>query len=474
MGANRMNGTDGQELTVERKSHFKDDGVKHATINGHRFHLRRKDPTRDNFLWIDGRQPPIVLDRTAAEFVSHLIDAMWLYQQGDGDESRTVIDYVVGTMAEEHSKGLMPWRRVKREKIVADLNRLFGTLMSVAEGACPTEAGLDPKELKYGDWNSPARMDLAITYRCNLKCPKCYVGERHVDRELSTTEWVRVFERLWKAGIPQVVFTGGEPTLRDDLIELVSQADEFVTGLVTNGTKLSDLAEPLRDASLDYAQITVESFDPTVHDRITSTEGSHAMTLAGIRKALSVGLQVVTNTTLTKANAASFNETIEWLHGLGLKSVACNTLICSGHGVEHKKENGLGDVELEETLEAACRTAEKLGMTLSWYSPTCYRQGTNPVELGLGIKACSAAAHNMTVQPDGTVLPCQSWPESVGNILHDEWAAIWKHPTCVKLRAHLFAPEECTGCEYKILCGGGCPLDTSPRTKIRGKGRDGR
>jgi radical SAM protein with 4Fe4S-binding SPASM domain len=460
---------------VERKPHFRDDGVRHATINGHRFHLRRKDPTKDNFLWIDGRQPPIVLDRTAAEFVSHLIDAMWLYQRGNGDESQAVIDYVVGKMAEQHSKGPRLWGgRIGRERILADLNRIFGTLMSVANGACPAEAGLDPKELRYGTWSAPARMDLAVTYRCNLKCPKCYVGERQVGRELDTAEWVRVFESLWKAGIPQVVFTGGEPTLRDDLVELVSQADEFVTGLVTNGTKLSELAEPLVAASLDYAQVTIESFDPKVHDRITCTEGSHASTLAGIRKALDAGLQIVTNTTLTKTNAATFGRTIEWLHGLGLTNVACNTLICSGHGIEYKKENGLGDEELTETLEAACRAAENFGMTLQWYSPTCYHRGTNPVELGLGIKACSAAAHNMTVQPDGTVLPCQSWPDAVGNILKDDWVSIWKHPTCVKLRRHGFAPEECGGCEYEVFCGGGCPLDDSPRTKIRGNGRDDR
>jgi radical SAM protein with 4Fe4S-binding SPASM domain len=457
---------------VERKPHFRDDGVLHATINGHRFHLRRKDPTNDSYLWIDGRQPPIVLDRTAAEFVAHLIEGMWLHQRGDGDESQAVIDYVVGRMAGRYSRGrAILGGRIARERIIADLNRIFATLMAIAGGACPSEAGLDPREIRYGDWVAPARMDLAVTYRCNLTCPKCYVGERSIGRELSTSEWVAVYGKLWNVGIPHVVFTGGEPTLRDDIVELVSQADEFVTGLVTNGTRLSELAEPLRDASLDYAQVTVESSDPGMHDRITCTEGSHAKTVAGIRKALGLGLEVVTNTTLTKINAEAFAGTIAWLHGLGVKNVACNTLICSGHGVEHKRDNGLDDAALAEVLAAACETAEKLGVVLQWYSPTCYHEGTNPMELGLGVKTCSAAAHNMTIQPDGTVLPCQSWPDAVGDILRDEWKSIWEHPTCVKLRKHLFAPGECKGCEYEGTCGGGCPLDTSPRRKVReGKG----
>jgi radical SAM protein with 4Fe4S-binding SPASM domain len=454
---------------VARKPQFRNDGVLHATINGHRFHLRTKDPVKDNLLWIDGRQPPMVLDRTAAEFVFHLIHGMWLHQQGDGDESQAVIDYVVDKMAEKYSQGLAPWSKVKRERIVTDLNRIFGTLMCVAEGACPLDTGLGPKEIKYGKWAAPARMDLAVTYRCNLKCPKCYVGDRKVARELETSDWIKVYERLWEAGIPQVVFTGGEPTLREDIVELVSEADEFVTGLVTNGTRLSELAEALRDASLDYAQVTIESLDPEIHDRITCADGSHAKTLAGIRKALGIGMQIVTNTTLTKTNAASFNETIKWLHGEGIRNVACNTLICSGHGVEHKKENGLDGEALKDVLTTGCRTADELGMALQWYSPTCYHQGVDPIELDLGIKSCSAAAHNMTIQPDGTVLPCQSWPDTVGNILTDDWSSIWHHPTCVKLREHLFKSEECRDCEYETLCGGGCPLDESPRTKAGGR-----
>ncbi len=457
---------------MERKPHFRDDGIRHATINGHRFHLRRKDPIGDSFLWIDGQQPALVLDETAAEFVSHLIDAMWLCQQGDGDESQAVIDYVINKMSQKYvRKFALGKKLVTKEKISTDLNRIFGTLMSIAQGACPVEAGLNPKEITYGKWIAPARMDLAVTYRCNLGCQKCYVGDRKVSRELTTAEWIKVYETLWKLGIPQVVFTGGEPTLREDIVELVSQADEFVTGLVTNGTKLSELAESLKAASLDYIQVTIESWDAKIHDSATCVSGSHEKTVAGIKKVLDIGLQVMTNTTLSKINAGGFGQTIKWLNGFGIKNLACNTLICSGEGIRHKEENGLSDAELKKVLTQACEVADRLEMNFQWYSPTCYHQGVNPIDLGFGIKSCSAAAHNMTIQPDGTVLPCQSWPDWVGNILKDDWASIWQHPTCVKLRDHLFISKECQSCEYEKNCGGGCPLDKSPRRRSEaGKG----
>lgn len=443
-----------------RKPHFRGDGVRHATIGNHRFHLRLTGG-KHHHLWIDGRQPPLILDQTAADFVSHLLDAMWLFQRGDGDESAQVIDYVVNAMHRKYGS-----RKVSPDRIRADLDRIFGTLTAMAEGKCPDEVGLEPKEIRYDQWTAPARMDLAVTYRCNLQCGKCYLPDQPAGQEMSLEKWQRVYEILWKLGVPQVVFTGGEPTLREDIVQLIAEADEFVTGLVTNGTKLAELAEPLRDASLDYVQITIESEDPKVHDEMTQTAGSHADTLAGIKKAQEVGLQVVTNTTLTKANGSGFRQTFGWLsEQLGIHHIACNTLICSGKGAEYRQENGLSDEELKPILQEVCELAEANGVDFQWYSPTCYNAGVNPLDLGLGVKTCSAAAHNMTVQPDGTVLPCQSWPEPVGNIITDDWSRIWKHPTCLALREHKMAPLECGSCGYLNTCGGGCPLDKTPRER---------
>lgn len=448
-----------------RKPQFTDGGIKHATINGHRIHLRVADATEDCFLWIDGQQPPLVLDRTAADFIGSIIEGMWQFQHGEGDDSDRVINYVVDKMYQKYGKSLSIRNRVTRGRIKADLHSLFGTIMQIAEGNCPVIMGLESKAINYGEWTSPARMDLAVTYRCNLKCDKCYLDDKPMP-ELSLDHWVHIYEILWNIGIPQVVFTGGEPTIREDLVELISEADEFVTGLITNGTKLVSLAQKLVDASLDYVQITVESNDSAIHDAMTRISGSWEDTDAGIKKALDVGLSVVTNTTLTRANADTFIPTMRWLARMGVENIASNTLICSGRGTNCKTENGLSDSELVPILQAGRKVAEDLGLNFQWYSPTCYAQGIDPVKLGFGPKSCSAAAHNMTIQPDGTVLPCQSWPESVGNILKDPWDEIWNNPICRDLRDHiLFSDPACMECDYINECGGGCPLDKSARGK---------
>ena len=452
---------------MERKPQFTHGGIEHATINGHRFHVRRNDPIRENLLWIDGQSPPLVLDRVATEFVSLIIEAMWRFQQGEGDESEQVQRFVVDRMYEKYGQGrlrrlLALARRPPRERIKADLDRIFGTLLAIAGGACPVETSLDVKPIDQTKWIAPARIDFAVTYQCNLDCGKCYLeDDKKAIPELSAEECVKVFEVLWKIGVPQVVFTGGEPACRADLVRLVGEAAEFVTGLVTNGTLLAGLAGQLRAASLDYVQVTLESHDRAIHNRMAgATFDAWKDTVAGISKALEAGLQVVTNTTLTKDNAEHFPQLLQFGKKLGLKHMACNDLICSGRGTQAKKDKGLNVNDLEEVLRESVQVARELGISLQWYTPTCYEK-LNPLELGFGAKACSAAAHNMTVQPDGSVLPCQSWPESVGNILRDPWEQIWNHPVCRKLRQHGFAQETeaCRTCMHVRVCGGGCPLE---------------
>jgi radical SAM protein with 4Fe4S-binding SPASM domain len=426
--------------------------VRQVTIPGLRLHLRRGDP---NLLWVNG-QNMLVLNDTAAEFVEAFIEVM----------SHHTDHLEAGSFKQEIAVRMQKrYPRVPADVLVRDFDRIYGSLVEIGKGCCPiSDVKLETKETDPKRWTAPPRVDLALTYRCNNNCYFCYTGGPQKVAELSTAEWKKALDRLWDSGIPQVVFTGGEPTLREDLVELVDHAQSFVTGLITNGRKLAALAPDLRRVSLDYVQVSLESHQPEVHDRMVGVKGAWQETREGIRRAIASGLEVITNTTLTRDNLALFPELIKSGPELGLKIMACNTLICSGRGTCSRQESGVSPEDLKATIAQALETAKKAGIRVEWYSPTCYKQ-FNPLEFGLGTKACSAAQYNMTVEPDGSVIPCQSWfKDKLGNILKDPWQTIWDHPVSLGLRekTYLKGREECQGCEYLDACYGGCPLEYSP------------
>ncbi len=328
------------------------------------------------------------------------------------------------------------------------------------DGACPIhDLQLETTLPFTARPSAPYRMDLALTYRCNNNCAHCYNARSRSYPERNTDEWKRILDRLWELSIPHIVFTGGEPTLREDLPELIAHAEQNgqITGLNTNGRKLHDPAYVARlvDAGLDHVQITLESHDPLIHDQMVHSHGAWEQTTAGLGNALKSRLFVMTNTTLLRDNAPFLSETLDFLAGLQVPTVGLNALIYSGRGLT--VGSGLPEKELPRLLEIARERTEKSGQRLIWYTPTEYCH-FDPVQLDLGVKGCTAALYNMCVEPDGSVIPCQSYYTSLGNLLSDPWEAIWNHDLAVKLRERRDLPEKCTTCTLLPECGGGCPL----------------
>lgn len=121
-------------------------------------------------------------------------------------------------------------------------------------------------------------MDLMVSsmekdgaWHCNQKCLHCYAANQPLGavKELDTDQWLAVIQKCRAAGIPQLTFTGGEPTMRNDLVSLVHAAQWFVTRLNTNGRMLtSALCRELADASLDSVQVTLYSADEAIHNTL--------------------------------------------------------------------------------------------------------------------------------------------------------------------------------------------------------------
>lgn len=306
---------------------------------------------------------------------------------------------------------------------------------------------------------APYRMDLALTYRCNDNCGHCYNARPRTYPELGTQDWRAILDRLWAVGIPHVCFTGGEATLRHDLADLVAHSHGLghIVGLLTNGRRLSDagFVRSLVAGGLDHVQITLESSREDVHDQMVGARGAWRQTVAGIRNALESGLFVMTNTTLLAENVGHIGETIEFLAELGVPTVGCNALIHAGHGAV--VASGLAEDSLGPVLEDVRARTGAHGQRLIWYTPTQYCH-FDPVEAELGVKGCTAARYNMCIEPDGAVLPCQSYYQSVGNVLRDPWDSIWNHDLSLWLRERRYMADDCHACALVAECGGGCPL----------------
>ncbi len=318
--------------------------------------------------------------------------------------------------------------------------------------------------------SAPYRMDLAITYRCNNNCAHCYNARSRQYPELRTEEWKRILDQLWDIGIPHVVFTGGEPTLRPDLPELIAHAEQNgqIAGINTNGRRLKDKAflSELVAAGLDHVQITLESHDEAIHDGMVRARGAWQDTVQGIQNAVAEKLYVMTNSTLLRSNAAYLPETLDFLAELGVPTVGINALIYSGHGLEIS--DGLPETELQPLLELTRAATDQHGQRLIWYTPTQYCH-FDPVMLELGVKGCTAALYNMCVEPDGSVIPCQSYYQSLGNLLYDPWDAIWNHELAVSLRERRDVPLACQTCALLVECGGGCPLAREANPQMQPK-----
>ncbi len=373
--------------------------------------------------------------------------------------------FMQGLSTEEAIQRIREVFSINKEEARKDHEKILFTLSTLAqtEEVCPLSY-LDVKKVEpfTQELTSPIRVDLALTFNCQNNCIHCYTGGPKDTIELHPEQWKETIDKLFDLGVFIFTFTGGEPTIREDLIELLeySQKTGAVSGLITNGRRLSDTeyVQRLVKTGLDFVQVTIESHDPEIHDRITGVKGSWQETVKAIRALVPTPIYLTTNTTLNKYNADTFLETISFLKTLGVERFACNSLIYSGKGPEVADEFALSLQRLKDLLPRIKVKAEELQMIFSWYTPTQYCE-LNPVSMELGIKSCTAARVNLCIGPDGTVYPCQSYFERLGNILTDPWDKIWNNQLALNIRNRKYVPEECEDCPELYICGGGCPLE---------------
>lgn len=250
---------------------------------------------------------------------------------------------------------------------------------------------------------APYRLDCALTYQLSGEKEVGLSPAERVKRELTLDEWKKILEKAWQAGIPHVIFTGGEATIRPDLIELIMAAENLgmVTGLSTDGLRLAenDYRERILNSGLDHLLITFEPQNENAWRalRMIIPEDIH------------------TTVHLTVDNPSE-DENIKILNEF--KKIEVDNISLS-----------FTNPELEDLVIKLRNKAAEHGFNLDWNLPVPYSH-FNPVSLEVDSTALipeGAAKAWLYLEPDGDVLPAQGTNKILGNFLEDSWNAIWEH-----------------------------------------------
>ena len=312
---------------------------------------------------------------------------------------------ISGATPDEAAKAIAQRYRVHREQAHSDYKDFIDRIQTLAE-----TPDLDP--VTFLDFEriapnsaaltAPLRLDCALTYQLPSGADPLMAPEKRVSRELTTAEWEAILDKAWDFGIPHIVFTGGEPTLRPDLPELIARAEKNgqVCGLLTDGHKLADHAylNTLLQTGLDHLMLVLPS------------QGEPDW--QAIQNALVEDIFLAVHLTITPQNVADVPALMEKLHKSGVEAMS---LSISDHTL-HEELTRLGDV------------AGEMGLRLVFDLPVPY-SAANPVALETAEDEVISGAGKawLYVEPDGDVLPTQGMANQIlGNILTDTWKKIYR------------------------------------------------
>ncbi|MBU0495202.1 MAG: PqqD family peptide modification chaperone [Chloroflexi bacterium] len=354
--------------------------------------------------------------------------------------------------------------QVPPEQIERDLEALLESLRLMLKGkpGCGPAVRRTPfgtHTIKY-----PILAEIALTYRCNNRCVFCYASSPDRGRavsEMNTAQVKQVIDKIvTQAKAPTLSFTGGEPTLRPDLPDLVAyaKAHKLRVNLITNGIRCADAGyvAQLVDAGLDSAQVSLEAADADVHNRIVDNPRAFEQTVQGFRNLKAAGVHTHTNTTICRLNRAHLPALVDFLADEGQEYLSMNMVIRTGGGAVVTADE-IGYANIGPLVLALKRQAEARGLRFVWYSPVPYCL-FNPAQHGLGSQSCGAAGGLLSVNPAGDVLPCSSFEQGIGSLLRQDFDAIWHTRTARYWRRKEFLPPACRGCDLADLCCGACPL----------------
>jgi hypothetical protein len=349
----------------------------------YRLHLRI-EPDGEGILVVNAKTV-LHLNQTATELIYHMVQ-------------KTPEDSAI----EQISRRYHVKKDIARQDFV-ELTQRIQELISTPDLDPETFLDFERLDPHIKDLSAPLRLDCALTYRVSEQVAKEVAPVERVGRELVTEEWKTIMQKAWNAGIPHIIFTGGEPTLRPDLPDLIAEGEKLgqVTGVLTDGYRLTDTHyfHQLLQSGLDHLMIILQPGEDQSWE--------------AVRDAIVEDIHVTVHLTIDQADATPYLALLDRLCDMGVKEISLSAT----------------DPSFAETLHVLRAAAADRLLTLVWDLPVPYST-VHPVALEVAEHEkppIGAGRAWLYVEPDGDVLPAQGVTQVLGNLLTDPWEKIWQN-----------------------------------------------
>lgn len=319
-----------------------------------------------------------------------------------------------------------------------------------------------------------------VGQRCNLKCIHCYSQSRDIEYpgELTTAEARAMLDDLANYGAPVILFSGGEPLMRGDLLELAHHAKSNGLRAVisTNGTLITrEKAKELKSVGLSYVGVSLDGMKET-NDRFRAVVGAFDMAVQGIRNCLAEGIKVGLRFTINKGNAQDIPDIFELIYNEGIPRVCFYHLVYAGRGsklikedLDHEETRQVVDLIMDKTREMHDRGRKLEVLTVDNHADGPYlylrlkkenpKRAAEVYELLQMNEGNSSGKGLACISWDGVVHPDQFWRHVIlGNVKDRPFSEIWddiSNPLMARLKdkkPHL--KGRCAECQWLDICGG--------------------
>ena len=322
-------------------------------------------------------------------------------------------------------------------------------------------AVLEARKSQAETFGIPLAVLAELTHRCPLQCPYCS-NPLELERsgaELSTAEWKRVLSELAEIGVLQIHFSGGEPTARKDLAELIQHATDvgLYTNLITSAVLLTrDKLAALADAGLCHIQISFQGSEQGTADRVAGLKDAHAKKIEVAGWSRELGLPLTVNAVMHRQNLFQLSEIIQMAVDLDADRIEVANVQYYGWALK----NRAALMPTIEQIEETSRIVEEAEVRLKGILAIDY---VVPDYYALRPKKCMGGwgRQFFNISPSGKILPCHAAETITGlefeSVRDHPIAWIWRNSEAFnRYRGTGWMPEPCQSCEYREVDFGGC------------------